>query len=200
VAVRDPRGVVAERLRELHLPDDGGDGLGAEDPDVELHGRRPRGPGIVGDQRSARPSGLNARRNSSWDMPARSTSTRLSWKTAPRPMSESFSITVTVMLAPPGLSLGQCPLLPLARPGDTRSLISTRARYSPRSLNTRAIAPFVRPRAAASSAWSSTRCGPSLSRMAGRFENSGLRKGGPAGPPGGGGEARGGAGSPRARR
>ena len=54
---------------------------------------------------------------------ARSTSTRLSWKTAPRPMSASFSITVAAMLVPPGLSFGQCPFAPPTMPGGTRSLI-----------------------------------------------------------------------------
>ena len=42
---------------------------------------------------------------------------------APRPMSASFSITVAAMLVPPGLSFGQCPLVPPTMPGGTRSLI-----------------------------------------------------------------------------
>ena len=37
VRVGDPDGVVAERLRESHLLDDDGEGLAAEDADVELH-------------------------------------------------------------------------------------------------------------------------------------------------------------------
>src|SRR5262245_49842507 len=89
------------------------------------------------------------------DTPARRTSTRLSWKTAPPPMSASRSATVVLAFAPPRTRLGQNPLTPAATPAATRSLTITRARNSPRSLYTHASSPVERPRARASAGWSS---------------------------------------------
>jgi len=64
---------------------------------------------------------------------SRSISTRLSWKTAPPPMSASRSSTVALTVAPSLDSLGQRPLVLATTPGRTRGVTSTRATNAPRS-------------------------------------------------------------------
>src|SRR5262249_18975731 len=74
-----------------------------------------------------------------------STRTRLSWYTAPPPMSESRSSTVALTVVPPFAWRGQCPLVLATTPGRMRSLTSADATNEPRWLATRTWSPAAMP-------------------------------------------------------
>src|SRR5690606_22877248 len=105
----------------------------------------------------------------------RVTWTRVSWKTAPPPMSESRSATRTLAFAPPD-SLGQRPLTVATTPGRTSSLTAATASKAPRSLWTRTRSPSPMPRAAASAGWRVTRNSPARRRSSGLLPNAVLRE------------------------
>src|SRR5262249_2997019 len=92
------------------------------------------------------------------------TSTRLSKKVAPPPMSVRAEEVVLFTLAPPGLSLFQEMPVATATPGRTVPWSATRARKVPRSLKTSTHWSATSPRRSASSFASSIEGSPAAER------------------------------------